>query len=481
MAKKLLGLKLKYQDKFLSYVTEKNDFGNKFTIGSDPNLFWQILDTRFPKQHTLVSKHGETFKLHLRQGMNLTVKRGDETLSLDDLKQRKLIQGNDLLLQQDTRGIIKIGDDWEIEYAFAKPYSHVPTQAERALIAQFSRRPVASAEQKFTTVFLLLAFLVTIVGIIVFQSIKPAPVQQRSIVEMYKERQLAQLTQIEAPVEEEETGQAEEDYANRNVGEERAETAEAAEQAVAAAQQATVGNIAEDLGFDFDPNAVPSGGLAGTGVSADAILEVNQASAIVTAGGTGRALASNEAAAMFDARAAGGTQALEGAGDIGGMLATENIGVGGGGMNLEAVDIGQIAGSGGSYQTVTLTNNAQFQAIRASRYGGIARVKQEELEVLPPTDPQRTEFANIKTYISTYQTQVNNAFRVESAVAPMHGTLEITLLIAAGGKVEGVELSAVPGSDFTPNFLKKVEDICMNWKIPVSKNTIYSWRMQFIQ
>ncbi|MCD4828727.1 MAG: hypothetical protein K8R90_04755 [Candidatus Cloacimonetes bacterium] len=477
---KLLGLKLKYQDKFLSYVTEKRDFGKKFLIGSDPNLFWQILDSRFPKQHILISKHGNTFKLHLRQGMNLSVQRGDETLSMEELKQRKLIRGNDLILSEDTRGTITLGKDWEIEYAFSKPYAHVPTQAERALIAQFSRRPPSSAEQKFTSVFLLLAILVTVIGIIIFQTMKPEPTQKRSLVELYQAREMAQLVQTDAMVAEDATG-TEEDYSQRDVAAEREASAADAEQVVAEAAQVSAGMISEDLGFEFDPNAVPQGGIAGTDIGADAILQVNQASSIVSTGGSGRSLASNEAAAMFDARAAGGAQALEGAGDIGGMLATDAIGVGGGGMALEAVDIGQIAGSGGSFQVVQLTSNAQFQSIRASRYGGIARVSQEELDILPPTDPQRTEFANIKTYISTYQTQVENAFRIESAVSPMHGTLEITLLIQAGGKVDGVELSTVPGSQFSQGFLSKVEDICMAWKIPVSKNTIYSWRMQFMQ
>jgi len=476
MAKKELGLKLKYKSKFLSYVTEKKDFGKSFVIGSDANLFWQILDDKFPKNHVLVSKQGEGFLLHLRPGMNLTVNRGDQVLTPEQLKSSNLLHGNDVPRNEDPRAT---SGDWEIEYAFATPYSHEPTQAERALIAQFTRRPPASAEQKFTNIFMLLAFLVTIIGIIVFKSVQPAPGPQRSLVDIYKERELAQMANIEQPMPEQQGPMQQQEGEGANVAEQRAASAAQAGQAVATGQQVSAAMISGDLGFNFDPNAVPTGGIGGGGVSADAVLQVNQAMTITSSGGGGRAAGANEAVAMFNARAAGGSQAMQSGGNV--QIARERIGVGGGGGNLQAVDINQVAGSGGSYQTVQLTSNAQFQSIRAARYGGITPVKQEQLDVLPPTDPQRTEYANIKTYISTYQKQIENAFRVESALVDMHGSLEITLLIASGGKVDGVELKSAPGSYFSPSFLQKVDGICKAWKIPVSKNTIYGWRMQFIK
>ena len=48
MVDKVLNLKLKYQDKVLDVARHKRDFTNKFFIGNDRDLFWQILDKAFP-------------------------------------------------------------------------------------------------------------------------------------------------------------------------------------------------------------------------------------------------------------------------------------------------------------------------------------------------------------------------------------------------------------------------------------------------
>jgi len=95
MAQKILNLELRYKGKFLDTAKYLRDFKNKFIIGSDKHLFWQILDDSFPKKHVLITKgRKNSFILHIRDDMDIFIKRRGKQYSKDDLIKSKLLKNN---------------------------------------------------------------------------------------------------------------------------------------------------------------------------------------------------------------------------------------------------------------------------------------------------------------------------------------------------------------------------------------------------
>ena len=144
MANKVLNLKLKYKDKVLDIARHNRDFTKKFYIGNDRDLFWQILDKAFPKRYNLISKHGSSFKMNLRDNMKVIVKKDNQELGMDDLRSANLIKGKTLTLDPSTVGSVEFGGSWEIEYNFSKPYTYAPSPQEINIAKQFAKFPPSS-------------------------------------------------------------------------------------------------------------------------------------------------------------------------------------------------------------------------------------------------------------------------------------------------------------------------------------------------
>jgi len=172
MSEKILNLKLKYKDKYLDTARYKRDFEGKFFIGSDKMQFWQILDDKFPAKYNLISRVGNSFKMTLRQGMDVVVKKDDRVLTKEELQKSKLLNKNILTLDPTSAGRLRFGGNWEIEYTFAKPYTYVASPEEIAVGKQFARFSPLTAQEKFTRIFLVIGIAFTAVGLYIAESIK---------------------------------------------------------------------------------------------------------------------------------------------------------------------------------------------------------------------------------------------------------------------------------------------------------------------
>ncbi len=481
MGNKILNLKLLYMGKPLSYVSQGNGFSKSFEVGSDPHLFWQILDEKFPSKFKLLTKKGENFVLHLNKGMNLSVQRGDENLNMDNLKQQRLLKGNNLMLDERTSGTVGLNKDYQIQYSFQTPRPQVLSQAEIAMIREFNRKPPATSEQKFTKWFLIISMLITVVGLTTFNlTYRPKQVD-RSIVDLYQQRELA--TQVTYEVPQAEEGPTADAYGVGQVDREAGTTEEQAQEIVQEAQQRTVEDMRNALGLGSFDVTGGGGSLDDTGIGQDVILEVNQATDIVAAGpATGaRKAAAGAAIAQFDTKSAKASEMTSGAGGLDAILSKDAINVGGAGGTFEAVDLDAVGASGGQIQKVVITGSAQFESIKAARYSGLRTVRAQDIETADLAPADKSVYVNIRNYVKAFEPQITQAFRRESAIIDMYGSLQITLYLSEG-KVEGAEISKVGNSYFTDGFLQKIhDDVIMKWKFPVKKTLVYEWRMNFIK
>lgn len=466
MSDKILNLKLKYKDKYLDTARYERDFTNKFFIGSDKMLFWQILDEKFPAKYNLISKSGNDFKLTLRQGMDVVVKKDEKVLTKEELQRSNLLTKNVLTLDPRSAGRLRFGGNWEIEYSFTKPYKYVPTPEEIAIGKQFAKFSPITAQNKFTRIFLVLGVLFTAVGLFIAESTYEPPVEIDFADRLLKIEEMA--TQIEVPeveVEEEVT---------RKTTTKEAEEGEVVEQ-VEEAQAMTEAEFEQEFGLALD-SGMPGG--EGSSDFANELLEVTEVSEIVAAGtgtGDGGPKATRGAADLDVAGSSGfDVSSAEGLGDIGGMEGLDLGGIGG----FEEVDVGALGGDLGSYSITKVESKAQFQAVK-KRFAGIKMVKEGSVKIQEMTQEAKTELANIDQIVSTYKPQITKLFTTESMMMDMYGTIEFSIIIGETNKVEAVDIEVADGSYFTDSFINKCRQIILNWKIRVKEPIGYAFRMKF--
>lgn len=478
MADKVLNLKLKYKDKILDIARHKRDFQKKFYIGNDRDLFWQILDKAFPRRYNLISKFGNTFKLHLRDDMNVTVKKDNQELGVDDLKRANLMKGKNLILDPATTGNIDFGGKWEIEYNFVKPYVYVPTAQEINIAKQFAKFPPATPQQKFTRIFILLGLVAVWVGLYIAESTYVPPVKVDFAERMQRIEEFA--TMIQPQIVEEAAKKGPADVPVQRTREEMEE--EITEQ-VEYAQELTSAEFEKEFGLSLDVGTGIAGGT-GTDDFSNELLEVTEVSEIVAQGtggpGSGTGSKARRRATDLDVAGAGGFD-LEGSGDgLGGLGDLGGLDLGGTG-GFEEVDLASLGGEVGKYNITKVESKAQFTEVK-KRYAGIKMVSEGSIKVKQQTSPQtKSIVADIDRVVVTYKPQIEKLFSVESMMMDMYGTIEFSIIINKSGKVEAVDIVPAKGSYFTDSFISKARQIIMNWKIPVKEAVGYTFRMNFLK
>ncbi len=471
MVDKILNLKLKYKEKYLDTVRHKRDFHNKFFIGSDKHIFWQILDKAFPEKYTLVSKRGSSFRLKLREGMEVSIRKNNQELSRDDLERAKLLKKNYLTLDPSTTGKVLFGEKWAIEYSFSSQYMYVPTSEELAIAKQFARFSPLTPQQKFTRIFILLGILVTGVGLFIAESFYEPPVVIDFAERLNRIEEFATQVTPEIVEEVEDVGPSE---TERGPEETEEDISEQVEQAAAMSSS----EFEQEFGLSLG-SGMPGG--EGSEDFANVLLEVTEVNEIVAAGtggqGSSRSQQATKGAAELDVAGSSGFN-LEGLGDgIGDLGGMEELNLGGTG-GFEEVDMASLGGTVGNYQVTKVESKKQFAAVRR-RFAGIKMVKEANIKLEEMTPEAKTELANIDQIVSAYKPQISKLFTVESMMMDMYGTIEISIIISGSGTVAAVDIDEVKGSYFTETFLNKCRQIVKNWKIKVKEPIGYTFRMKF--
>ncbi len=460
MAKdKILSLRFYYSGKNLDNAKEGRDIKDKFYIGSDKHLQWQVLDPNFPKKYLLLKKSKDSFILMLKKGMNLTIKKDNNVLDLNDLKNRNIIKGNELFLSKDYSGYVNFSDNWSIAFEFVTPFVKHISEEDRKIIQQYQRRPAPSPQQKLSRNLVVIAILLVLIASFLFEKMYEPPVFERT---------LAQRVSFEvappAPVEYEfEETIAKEEVQTPAAGEETA--TEVTEERPAAQRGA-----ASILGFDPSAVAAPSASIPTSGVQT-----ITYSEQIVAAGptggrpsgqgpGSGAPSIPSRGGSSFDPSAVAAPSAAAPGTLFRGEVDAKRLG-------LRDVDASILGGVAGDIEVSEITTTAQLSAISQAKEralsAGLETVDEAALESAAPE--VKAELISIRQYVQVNFRQIDSLFQQERRVRNMYGSIEVTLFFDPNGQVEAAEIVPRPGSFFTEAFLTKARDLMMQWRVPTQK------------
>ncbi len=481
MKNKVLNLTLKYQNKNLNYARHLKDFKSKFIIGSNINLFWQILDNKFPDKFELITKKNNKLYMNLRSGMQLAVEKNNQTLSMEELKRMKFIDGKKLILREDFTGTLRFSKEYEIDFAFIKPYVYQPTAKELKFIKEINRKPALKPEEKFTRIFLFFALLATLIGLTIFNSVYE-PVVEEQTMSTYLERsvQAQKVTYVQPEVDEQGEGEGDSSVSEDKIGEEKAKDEKQAEKLVEESQETVRQRVEEQFGF-----AIPDVGsnVGGSGDNIDIggadYLEINVAGAIAVSGGKSRGatrqIAKEKIADGFNAEKTGKSFNV---GKETNIIDLADLGAGAG-DSFSAVDIEDIGGKIDKSKIFHINDKAHLAQIQKQFANvKVMDVDAIESEVSAPKD--KSDFTNIVNIINAYKRQLNQLYYKEVVIFDMQGKLTFLLYINTKGVVEDVEITTAPGSTFSQDFLEKARKKIKTWRFrKLNSSRKYSWPMTF--
>jgi hypothetical protein len=476
MSEKFLNMQFIYKGKIIDVAKYKRDFKNKFYIGSDKNLLWQILNPSFPKKYLLLTKIGNNYAFSLNNKMKIEVNKDGRTLTTDELRRAKLITGNKLILSPNTTGRVNILNDWEIEYKFETPYRRVLSSMERAIISKYRRYESLDRNTKFTGLFLILSLIITITGLRIFEhNYKPISIKVKTIQqELQASKTHISKINLPKPKVEKKVSKVYEPVAEGAVGKQKAKTEKAAKQMVKKRSQNLNKQLKNFLGSDIDLN--DSGDINTT---ENEIYQVATLSAIKSKStksliGHSTAATSNTVDLSKEFADTGGNDLNQTVGSLS-DIADEKI-------DLSTEDFQDVKGTliakKSNLKVVSVTNTKQLQKIK-SKYAFASQIKESEI-ALNTTDTGTHEAAiNIDNSINSYKSRIRTLYNEYNWKTKMFGTLAIRLFINANGKIDAVEISKTSGSKFSDAFIADVEKEVKTWTINVNEMTDYTFHMSF--
>lgn len=470
---KLLNLTLHYKGKKLDQVRYGRDFKNKFFIGSDKYLFWQILDESFPEKHLFVTKKGDQLYLQLPQGAKVSCAKDGKPVDESFLTKSFILQGNKLLLRPDMTGTLTIAPDWEISYEFREPYVLVLTPEQQQIATQYACRPQATADERFSRNLILLFVILTIIFVLIFDLfLKKQISYDTTLEEKLQTLQKAERIQAEA-------------LAKPSTFEEAGEYAEAPEAPTGKEQAGGVtggrgtAKSAGDIfgsGFGtFDPSATS----AARPVQAVTLME-----GFVTSrpggGGGGGGTGPGAGGAGPGFGGVGGTTFDPSAtrsftSDIGSVV-TKAPSVRGSDIRPEG---GTIVKASGDQSKLVPSGTAFGRTSETEKT--IARFKTKE--VTPVTEEtisqapaeSRTIIDEVRRAVDTRKGQIQSLYMKWNATLPFSGSVKIQLLINASGKVQAAIITPEGGS--MPNgFLSELKQLCESWSFPINEEVDYTFK-----
>jgi len=464
MQNKILNLKLKYKNLYLDTAKYGRDFHDNFYIGSDKMMLWQILDNSFPEKFKLVSRVKDDFQLNLWDEMDVLVKKDDKIYSKQQLVENGLIENGAIILEQNQMGRIKFLKNWEIEYNFAEPFELVLSEEEKQTIKKFATFTPLSPQEKFTRLFLTLGTIFTIVGLMIFENnYTPLPVNDLAS-RLTNIEEMATRVEIPDIVEE----QSAPHYREGTETEVKAQ--------VQQAQHMSAKQFQAEFGLSLSAGLNGGGG----GDLKNQLLQVTEVREIVAAGsgkGSGSGTSPQITRGTSELDVISSKVQLgegEGLGDIGGLDGVDLANNSG----FESVDLANLGGSVGNYTITKIESKKKFEEIK-KRFSGIRMMTEGNIGITEMKPQEKTQLAYIDQIVATYKPQIIKLFTTQSMMIDMYGTLQFSLIIGAGGKIEAVDINEISGSYFTPTFIEKCREIMMNWKIDVTEPVVYSFRMKF--
>jgi hypothetical protein len=482
MAKTQLNLILSYKGKTLDVIKQGKDFTNKWIIGSNKRLLWQILDTSFPFQHRLLIQKGDNSYLQMPPGASLTCSKDGKPVEAAYLQQNGILQGGSLLLRNDMAGTIKIAPDWDISYEYAEPRVLRLTDQEQRLVAQYSRREALTPSERANRTLILVCLIVGIIFLLVYDYVlKPKAEAAATLAAKLAELERAQ--RIEAMIGEPEELPEQEMEATgvtemEGVPSEERTTTGTGRRAPATAQ-ATFGRFRSS---DPTSGAYTSGQPAQQATVLREFVTARPGSRIGTGGSGG-------VGPSFDATGGGAGSGYSPSFNPGETARYNQT-------DLSQVVIGQTPRGGttvrptGKIDKFTgdasklaparkpLPQSAQTQRIIQSfQSPSISTIS--ENNVVGSTAGASSDVDDIYGQLYGRKGQITQLYRKHSAVQASSGSISIKMYIDSNGTVVA---DVTPNSaSFTQSFLQEVKRLVENWTFRVSKKTIYQFQIRLSQ
>ncbi|MDD3051424.1 MAG: hypothetical protein PHR06_09780 [Candidatus Cloacimonetes bacterium] len=489
MPGKQLNLRLFYKDNHIDTAVANRDFSSKLFMGKGKDTFWQIADQKFPEKYLFLSKKGSDYVVNLQKGMSFTIKKNDNVMSENEVKSSMVLNGNRLLVKEGTEGNIDIGNEWAIQYSYVPVREASITPQQKMLIKEYGRRSELTAQEKFTRNFLILGVFLTLVGILLFDTLyQPIVIDQALRLRSYDTALATPVTT--KPIYTQPTEPAEEAPEAEVVQE--TETPTTTEKTTAA-----VSAVDFQSNFGFDPNA----GISQSQINETKFLQVQVAQAIVSSDITGTQTGTSKSKS---GKGSGPGSSKSGSGEgfkLDGLDVkpnTENLNLNElmstsefkditSGSNLKDVgDYSTFMGKTGGLEKIEITkmdNQKKFLEDVKKMGSQLQRIEEKQIEAETvtgtPTSSQQ-EVRVLREKIRSYQNQLTQAFNKYSLTKKVYGTVLFEILIVPGGKISSINYDISKDSKLPDDFIIQCVDIIKEWKIDVSKPTIYPLRMNFM-
>jgi len=492
--RKILNLKLLHKGAHIDTIKEKRDFQRDIFVGSGQNTLWQIFNNILPEKYLLVSKRGGEFILNLRKGMSLLLKRNNNSISEEEIKAKKLIEGNTLFLKEDTAGKIELGDEWVIEYEYVPVFKKEITSQERMLIKQYGRRSEMSPEEKFSFAFFTLALLCTSLGLFTFSKYyNPVVFDHQRTLQAYDQKvATAVVPKVVYQEEQPETGVTETEEA----------ITDQKEVVTPATKSTTSGNKVDyTKNFGFDPNTPVDRSI----LEESEYYQVQVVSAITAAsdlsgGQSGTGKGSGNKGSGKGSGTGKGTGKGSGSGsglesieqtatpskiDLGNLMeATEYKELTSSGKLDVSVSKTNLAGNSlGDINVKKVENKQQFITAVKSLGANLVKIEEKEIQTAETnlsSLPPGSEVKLISEKFKSYKTQLELYYNKAILSQEIYGSVLFEVLIEPGGKINSVDFTTAKGSKLPESFLLECVKIIKQWKIDVTKPTVYPLRMNFM-
>lgn len=486
MAKTQLNLILSYKGKVLDVIKQGKNFANKWIIGSDKHLLWQILDPSFPFQHRLLVKKGDNTYLQMPPGASLSCSKDGKPVETTFLQQNGILQGGSLLLRNDMAGTIKIAPDWDISYEYAEPIVLQLTDQEQRLVAQYSRREALTPTERANRTLILVCLIVGIIFLLFYDYVlKPKAEAAATLAAKLAELERAQ--RIEALIGEPEalpeqdmevTGVTEmeeipgEERTTTGTGRRAPATAQATfgrfrssdptSGAYTSGQPAQQATVLREFVTARPGSRIGSGGSGGVGPSFDA-----------TGGGTGGGAGSGYSPSFNPSETARYNQT-----DLSQVVIGQTPR---GGTTVRPTGkIDKFTGDASKLAPARkpLPQSAQTQRIIQSfQSPSISTISEDN--VVGATAGASSDVDDIYGQLYGRRGQITQLYRKHSAVQASSGSITIMMYIDSNGKVVA---DVTPNSaSFTKSFLQEVKSLVENWTFRVSKKTKYQFQIRLSQ
>jgi len=462
---KILSLRLNYKGQFLDYAKEGKEIRKQFFIGSNKNLQWQILDPAFPDKHLFVKQVGNSLVMNIPAGAAFSCERDGKQVDSSYLQQNNLLSGNQLVLDQNLKGNVNVHKEWDVDFEYREPWVAVLTHEQRQIVAECATRATADPVSKFNRAILLIATILTVLFLVIFDlflkkdQVFDASVEDR-LLTMNAQKVTPQITDAPAITAEVEIEEPE--------GGETA-TKPAAGTGQTGAGRTGAAGLSGMLG-NFDPSATRA-------PAQYAIVTTVEGFAVGGRGGSGRGTVGGGGAG--GAVSGGGTSFNAAAGPgftegIGAIAtsgpATQGYAVrpeGGTGRHITG-DASGVTVSGRSWEQssrdIQIMKDFQSRNITTVSETGIAKLEASE----------QARYTSLGQQVRDRQSQIEAAYRQAQLNQSM--SFKVTLYIAPTGAVRSADV--VPLGEYPASFVSEVKRIIQSWKFNVQQDMSYQFRFQ---